>query len=210
MRLDIAKDTVRNGIFKENPIFHHVLGICSALAVTGFVKTTLFMCFAIIFVASLSSLLVSLIREWIPNRVRLITQMIIISLLVIVVDLYLQAYHFTVSQMLGPYVGLIITNCLILGRTESYALRNTPLLSMFDGLGSALGYSTVLIIIAVIRELLGYGTLLGFRMLPPSYIPNLLMNAVPGAFITMGIVIWIVRSIYKEEDKEHPEATYHE
>jgi Na+-transporting NADH:ubiquinone oxidoreductase subunit D len=196
-----------NGIAAENPILRHALGICSALAVTGYVATTLVMGAALLFVASLSSLIVSMLRTAIPRRVRLIAQMLVISTLVILVHLYLRAHHFEMSKALGPYVGLIITNCLILGRCEAYALRNGPLASFLDGLGSACGYALVLLAISLIREPLGSGTILGMQIAPEGYMPSLLVRAAPGAFLSMGIVVWVVRYIRPEtEGTGHPEA----
>ena len=198
---------VREGIGSQNPVLCHSLGICSALAVTGYVATTLVMDCAILFVASLSTLAVSLMRDVIPDRVRLIVQMLIISTLVIVVHLFLRAYFFDMSKALGPYVGLIITNCLILGRCEAYAMRNRPLMSFLDGLGSAAGYALVLLAIALVREPLGHGTLLGIRVMPENFMPVMLVSAAPGAFLAMGIIIWIVRSIWRQpESPMHPEA----
>jgi len=203
-------EPVKDGIGVENPILRHTLGVCSALAVTGFVDTTLVMCAALLFVASISSLLVSLLRNVIPHRVRLIAQMLIISMLVIIVHLYLRAYWFDMSKALGPYVGLIITNCLILGRCEAYALRNNPVMSFLDGLGSAAGYGLVLLAIALVREPLGSGTLLGFNAMPDGYLPMQLIAAAPGAFLAMGIVVWIVRSFWPEVEptEPHPEADH--
>ena len=198
---------VKEGVTTQNPILCQALGVCSALAVTGYVSTTLVMGAALLFVASLSTLSIALLRNTIPHRVRLIVQMLVISTLVIIVHLYLRAFHFDMSKALGPYVGLIITNCLILGRCESYAMRNGPLMSFFDGLGSAAGYALVLLAIALIREPLGSGTLLGLRVLPESFKPAMLFKAAPGAFVTMGAVVWIVRAIWpQEESSEHPEA----
>ncbi len=186
---------VKDGIGSENPVLRHALGICSALAVTGFVSTTLVMGASLLFVASMSCLLVSLMRNLIPHQVRLIAQMLIVSTLVIIVHLYLQAYHFEMSRSLGPYVGLIITNCLILGRTEAFAIRNRPLASLLDGFGSALGYAVVLLGIAVIRESLGRGTLLGYPVMPEGYMPVMLLASAPGAFFALGAVAWIVKAI---------------
>ncbi len=198
---------VKDGILTENPILRHTLGICSALAVTGFVDTAIVMGIALLFVASISSLAVSFLRNIIPARVRLIAQMLIISVLVIIVHLYLRAFWFNMSQALGPYVGLIITNCLILGRCESYAMRNKPLTSFLDGFGSALGYALVLLAIALIREPLGHGSLLGFNIMGKKYILNLFVGAAPGAFLVMGIIAWIVRAVFPEEEEiQHPEA----
>lgn len=187
---------VKDGVGTENPVLRHALGICSALAVTGFVSTTLVMGASLLFVASVSCLLVSLMRNLIPHQVRLIAQMLIVSMLVILVHLYLQAYHFEMSRSLGPYVGLIITNCLILGRTEAYAIRNRPLASFMDGFGSALGYALVLLCIAVIRESLGRGTLLGYSVVPAGFMPMMLLSSAPGAFFALGAVVWIVRAIF--------------
>jgi Na+-transporting NADH:ubiquinone oxidoreductase subunit D len=196
-----------DGVGRRNPVLVQALGICSALAVTGMVSTTLVMCAALLFVASASSLIISLLREWIPHRVRLIYQMLVISTMVILVDLYLKAYWVEMSGALGPYVGLIITNCLILGRCEGYALRNGPLLSALDGLGSAAGYGLVLLAIAVIREPIGQGELLGYAILPAGYERVQLIAGPPGAFLAMGVIVWIVRSIWPEpESSEHPEA----
>lgn len=184
-----------DGVTTQNPILCHALGICSALAVTGYISTTIVMSVALMFTAAFSSLLVSLLRNMIPRRVRLISQMLIISTLVIVVHLFLRAYYFDMSKALGPYVGLIITNCIILGRCESYALRNPPLPSLLDGLGSAMGYAWVLLAISVVREALGHGTFLGMGVMPAGYTPNLVAGAAPGAFLVMGVVIWIISAI---------------
>ncbi len=203
-----ALKPVKDGVGVENPILRYTLGICSALAVTGRVSTTLVMGAALLFVGSLSSLLVSLMRSVIPHRVRLIAQMLVISMLVIIVHLFLRAYYFDMSKALGPYVGLIITNCIILGRCEAYAMRNGPLMSALDGFGSALGYAIVLLAIALIREPLGNGTLLGLSVTPAGFQNVQLIAAAPGAFLAMGIVVWIVRSIWPSVDptEQHPEA----
>jgi Na+-transporting NADH:ubiquinone oxidoreductase subunit D len=198
---------VKDGITSENPILRHTLGICSALAVTGFVATTLVMGASLLFVASFSALVVSLLRNYTPHRVRLIAQMLIISTLVILVHLFLRAYFFDMSKALGPYVGLIITNCLILGRCEAYAMRNKPVASFMDGLGSAAGYAIVLLAIALVREPHGHGTLLGMQILPESYPPMMLVSAAPGAFLAMGVVVWIVKAVRPDEEPtQHPEA----
>ena len=212
---------VKDGVTHNNPILVQALGICSALAVTALIKPTLVMGIALVFVSSFSCLIISLMRHAIPHRVRLIVQMLIISVLVILVHLYLRAYYFEMSERLGPYVGLIITNCLILGRCESFAMRNGPFASFLDGLGNAAGYALVLLLIALIREPLGSGTLLGFPVMDKvaglfasaspaggSIFPSaMLLKAAPGAFITMGVVVWIVRAIWPAaETNEHPEA----
>jgi len=198
---------VSDGIGSQNPVLCHALGVCSALAVTGFVATTLVMGGALLFVASMSALAVSLLRNVIPHRVRLIAQMLIISMLVILVHLFLRAYFYDMSKALGPYVGLIITNCLILGRCESYAVRNTPVMSLLDGLGSAVGYSLVLLAISLIREPLGNGTLLGYQIMPEGFMSIGLVRAAPGAFLAMGIVAWVVKAIWPDlHPAEHQEV----
>ena len=198
---------VKDGIGCRNPILCQSLGICSALAVTGYVSTTLVMGAALLFVASLSTLSVSLLRNVTPHRVRLIVQMLIISMLVIVVHLFLRAWWFDMSKALGPYVGLIITNCLILGRCEGYAMRNGPVMSFLDGLGSAAGYALVLLTISVIREPLGNGTFLGYNIMGQSFLPVRLIGAAPGAFLAMGIVVWVVSAVWPGlQAAEHPEA----
>jgi len=198
---------VADGITCGNPVLCHALGICSALAVTGFVSTTLVMGAALLFVATASSFLVSLLRNATPFRVRLIAQMVVISVLVILVHLLLQAYWFDMSEALGPYVALIITNCLVLGRCEAFAMRQGPIRSALDGLGSAMGYALVLLAIAVVREPLGSGTLLGVAIMPAGYLPARLIGGPPGAFLAMGLVIWIVRTIWpQQEPAVHPEA----
>jgi len=162
---------------------------------------------ALLFVASLSTLSVSLLRNVTPHRVRLIVQMLIISMLVIVVHLFLRAWWFDMSKALGPYVGLIITNCLILGRCEGYAMRNGPVMSFLDGLGSAAGYALVLLTISVIREPLGNGTFLGYNIMGQSFLPVRLIGAAPGAFLAMGIVVWVVSAVWPGiQAAEHPEA----
>lgn len=202
-------EPLKEGVTSQNPILCQALGICSALAVTSYVSTTLVMGAALLFVSAFSTLTISLMRNTIPHRVRLIVQMLVISTLVIIVHLYLRAYFFDMSKALGPYVGLIITNCLILGRCESYAMRNGPLMSFMDGLGNAAGYALVLLAISLIREPLGSGTILGFRVMPEMFRPAMVFKAAPGAFITMGIVVWIVRAIWPEDEPtEHPEALH--
>ena len=198
---------VKEAIGSHNPILRQVLGICSALAVTGYVSTTVVMCLALIFVCATSTMVISMLRNLVPHRVRLIVQMLVVSTLVMLVHQYLRAYHFDMSQALGPYVGLIITNCIILGRCEGYAMRNGPVLAFIDGFGNAAGYALVLLAIAVIREPLGSGTLCGIPVTPQSFSPALLAKAAPGAFLAMGVVVWIVRAIWPdaEQTSEHPE-----
>jgi Na+-transporting NADH:ubiquinone oxidoreductase subunit D len=172
------------------------------------VSTTLVMDAALLFVAGVSCFIISLVRHAIPHRVRLIAQMLIISTLVTFVHIYLQAYYYDMSKDLGPYIPLIVTNCILLGRTEGFAMRNGPIASFFDGIGNAIGYAVVLLLISLIREPIGSGTILGIRVLPASYEPAMLLKSAPGAFLAMGVVVWVVRSVWPEEPiTEHPEAT---
>lgn len=187
----------KQGVLWENPILVQILGVCSALAVTGRMDTTLVMCSALLIVAPLSCLAVSLLRNWTPHRVRMITQMLVIATPVIVIDQYLKAFHFELSKALGPYIGLIITNCILMGRCEAFASKNPPLPALADGFGNALGYSLVLTAIALVREPLGAGTLLGYRVMPEAYRPCQLMALAPGAFLAMGCLVWIVGSLRK-------------
>ncbi|MDD2599369.1 MAG: NADH:ubiquinone reductase (Na(+)-transporting) subunit D [Kiritimatiellae bacterium] len=193
------KQTLLDPIFKNNPIGLQVLGICSALAVTSKLETVLAMSVAVTLVTGFSSLSVSLIRKHIPSSIRIIVQMTIIASLVIVADQVLKAYFFEISKSMSVYVGLIITNCIVMGRAEGYALANTPLMSFVDGLGNGAGYSVVLIFVGVFRELFGSGTLLGFSVLPLVknngwYEPNGLMVLAPSAFFLIAIFIWVVRT----------------
>jgi len=187
----------KRGVLAENPILCQVLGVCSALAVTNRMDTTLVMCSALLAVTPLSCLVVSLLRNWTPHRVRMMTQMLVIATPVIVIDQYLKAFHFGLSKALGPYIGLIITNCILMGRCEAYASKNPPLPAAADGLGNALGYSLVLCAIAIVRETLGSGTLLGLRVMPEAYRPCQLMALAPGAFVAMGCLAWIVSALGK-------------
>jgi Na+-transporting NADH:ubiquinone oxidoreductase subunit D len=191
-------DIIRAALSKDNPVLVQVLGICSALAVTGMVSTTLVMGVALMVVTALSCLLVSLLRASIPYRVRLMVQMLVISVFVILVHLYLRAYHLEMSKALGPYVGLIITNCIVLGRCEAFAIRSKPLPALVDGLANGAGYALVLLCIAVIRELLGSGSLLGHRILAADFQPLMFFQTAPGAFLTLGAVVWVVKSIWPQ------------
>jgi Na+-transporting NADH:ubiquinone oxidoreductase subunit D len=198
------RDALTNPIIKNNPIALQILGICSALAVTSSLKVTLVMCISVTLVTAFSSLAVSLIRNQIPGSIRIIVQMVIIASLVIVVDQLLKAYAFAISKQLSVFVGLIITNCIVMGRAEGFAMKNPPLASFVDGIGNGLGYSVVLISVAVVRELFGSGKLLGYEILPLItdggwYVPNGLLLLPPSAFFLIGIFIWIVRSVKKDQ-----------
>lgn len=187
---------LKNGIWKENPIYRQVLGICSALAVTNLVANTLFMCFGVIFTVTLSNLTVSLLRNYIPTRVRMIVQVLIIASYVMIVDIIIKALAPDIHRFIGPYVGLIITNCIIMGRAEAFASQNRPLPSALDGLACGLGYSLVLVAIALVREPMGFGTLLGYP-LPARELwwhSWTIMVMPPGAFFMLGIATWIARA----------------
>ncbi len=192
------KKTLLNPIFKGNPITVLVLGICSSLAVTVQLKGACVMALSVIIVTGLSSLVVSLLRNSIPNRVRIIVQLVVVALMVILVDQVLKAYAYAVDKQLSVYIGLIITNCIVMGRIEAFALGNKPIPSLLDGLANGAGYGLILIIVAFFRELLGSGTLFGLRVLPASYVPNNLVILPPMALIILGCIVWVQRSIQKD------------
>ena len=197
------KETFLNPIFKGNPISVLVLGICSSLAVTVQLKGAFVMGLSVMIVTGLSSLVCSLLRNTIPNRIRIIVQLVVVALMVILVDQVLKAYAYSVSKTLSVYIGLIITNCIVMGRIEAYALGNKPFASLMDGLGNGLGYAMILVIVAFFRELLGSGTLFGFQVIPQTvydfgYVNNGLMILPPMALILLGCIIWIQRSIQKD------------
>ncbi|MCK4739649.1 MAG: NADH:ubiquinone reductase (Na(+)-transporting) subunit D [Deltaproteobacteria bacterium] len=191
----------------KNPVTFHILGICSALAVTSKLETSIVMSLAVLFVLSLSNLSISIIRNFIPGSIRILIEMTIIASLVIIADQLIKAFAFELSKELSVYVGLIITNCIIMGRAEAYASKNPPLQSLFDGIGNALGYSCVLIVVGGIRELLGSGKILGVNILRPIneggwYEPNGLFLLSPSAFILIGLLIWVVRTLKPEQSEE--------
>ncbi len=199
-----TKDLALNGIWRDNPIFRQVLGICSALAVTNVVLNTAVMCTSLTLVTALSCLTVSLLRHWTPRNIRMMVQTLIIAFYVIIVDLMLRAYWPEMSRNLGPYVGLIITNCIIMGRCEAFAGSNPPGSSFVDGFFSGLGYSLILLAISVVREILGMGTVLGFAVpyfSSPYWDKWIIMVMPPGAFFTLACVIWLCRSIKSKEAK---------
>ena len=191
-------------ILDNNPIALQVLGVCSALAVTTKLETAFVMTLAVTFVTAFSNLFVSLIRHHIPNSVRIIVQMTIIASLVIVVDQILKAYLYDISKQLSVFVGLIITNCIVMGRAEAYAMKSAPLPSFIDGIGNGLGYGLVLITVGFFRELLGTGKIFGVSILPLTseggwYQPNGLMLLAPSAFFLIGFLIWAVRTFKPEQ-----------
>ncbi|MBN2794185.1 MAG: NADH:ubiquinone reductase (Na(+)-transporting) subunit D [Clostridia bacterium] len=194
------KEIFIKGVIKDNPIFRQILGICSALAVTNLMMNSLVMGLGLMFVTGLSSFTVSMIRKFTPKHIRMMVQTLIISAFVIILDIFLKAYLPDMSKALGPYVGLIITNCIIMGRCEAYAQNNTPILSFFDGVTMGLGYTMILLFIAFFRELLGFGTVFGFQVMPESFTPWTLMIMPPGAFFMLGIVIWISKNLFKNDE----------
>ena len=202
------KEVLFDPLFKNNPIGLQILGICSALAVTSNLQTAVVMSIALTLVTGFSSLFISMIRTQIPSSIRMIVQMVIIASLVIVVDQILKAYAFSLSKQLSVFVGLIITNCIVMGRAEAFAMANPPLLSFMDGIGNGLGYSAMLLLLGVIRELFGAGKLFGITILPVVndggwYVPNGLLLLPPSAFFLIGLFIWALRS-WKKEQNEAP------
>lgn len=209
-----AKKVVLDPLFDNNPIALQVLGICSALAVTSKLSTALIMCLALTTVTAFSNLFISIIRNHVPSSIRIIVQMTIIASLVIVVDQILKAYAFSTSKELSVFVGLIITNCIVLGRAEAYAMKNSPGLSFLDGIGNGLGYSVILIFVAFFRELFGSGKLLGYEILPLAsdggwYVSNGLMLLPPSAFFIIGLFIWALRT-WKPAQVEQPQYKIHQ
>ena len=197
------KETFLNPIFKGNPISVLVLGICSSLAVTVQLKGAFVMGLSVIVVTGLSSLVCSLLRNTIPNRIRIIVQLVVVAMMVILVDQVLKAYAYSVSKTLSVYIGLIITNCIVMGRIEAFALGNKPFASLIDGIGNGVGYAMILVIVAFFRELLGSGTLFGFQVIPQAlydlgYVNNGLMILPPMALVLLGCIIWVQRAIQKD------------
>ncbi|NQZ53911.1 MAG: NADH:ubiquinone reductase (Na(+)-transporting) subunit D [Piscirickettsiaceae bacterium] len=208
------KSAVFDPLIDNNPITLQVLGVCSALAVTTNMMAALIMSIALTVVTAFSSAIISSIRNHIPSSIRIIVQMTIIASLVIVVDQLLKAYAYEASKQLSVFVGLIITNCIVLGRAEAYAMKNPPLMSFVDGIGNGLGYSLILMIVGFFRELLGAGKLFGHQIIPVAneggwYIPNGLMLLPPSAFFVIGLLIWAIRS-WKREQIESPDYQIHQ
>lgn len=193
---------VTDPLVDNNPVTWQVLGVCSALAVTTQVKTAIVMSLALTIVLCCSNVVISLLRKMIPNKIRMIVELCVIATLVILADQVLKAFMYDVSKQLSVFVGLIITNCIVMGRAEAYALQNPPLKSLLDGLGNGLGYSVVLILVAAIRELFGNGTLLGFQIFGDWYVTNTLMLLPPGAFVIIGLLIWLQRTFISKQLRE--------
>ncbi len=208
-----SKQVILDPLVDNNPITLQILGICSALAVTTTVSAALVMCIALTSVTALSNASISMIRHHIPSNIRIIVQMTIIASLVIVVDQILKAYAYEASKTLSVFVGLIITNCIVMGRAEAFAMKNPVSISFMDGVGNGLGYSAVLLVVAVIRELFGSGSILGVTILPLVnnggwYEPNGLLLLPPSAFFIIGLMIWAIRS-WKPAQVEKPEFKIH-
>ena len=204
-----VKDTLLEPIVANNPVALQILGICSALAVTSSMKVAFVMCLALTTVAAFANLFVSIIRHHIPSSIRIIVQMTIIASLVIVVDQVLKAVAYDISKQLSVFVGLIITNCVVMGRAEAFAMKNPPMASFYDGIGNGLGYSMVLMVVAFFRELFGAGKLWGYEVLSLTtdggwYVANGMMLMAPSAFFLIGLLIWVIR-IYDKKQVEQPD-----
>lgn len=202
MKTDSSKKIFLMGIWEDNPIFRQVIGLCSALAATNLMLNSLIMGVGVIFVTALSSFTVSLLRKYTPGHIRMMVQVLIIAAYVIIVDIFLKAYMPEMSKALGPYVGLIITNCIIMGRAEAYAQQNPPMSSLLDGIASGVGYTLVLLAIAFVRELLGFGTLFGFQIFGDWWTQWTVMIMPPGAFFVLAVILWIARGIQDKEKEE--------
>lgn len=202
---DKKDNVLTTPIFRDNPIALQILGICSALAVTTKLETALAMSIAVVMVTGLASASVSIIRNHIPTSIRIIVQMTIIASLVILVDQFLKAYFYGISKQMSVFVGLIITNCIVMGRAEGFAMKNDPAASFLDGVGNGLGYSFVLIVVAAFREFFGKGELFGIAILGPDgyvmsgYVPNGLMLLPPSAFFLIAMIIWVIRVFDKSQ-----------
>ncbi len=192
----------RDGVSRSNPILIAALGLCSALAVTNRVDNAIAMGMAVTFVIIMSSLITSLIRNIIPQRVRMVTYMVIISSFVIAVDAFLEAFVPSIHGALGPYVGLIITNCIVMGRSEAFAAKNPMRFTFFDGLSNGLGYTWVLVVIAAVRELLAFGTILDYQIMPSGFENWVVMAIAPGGFFVLGLLIWVLRDLTNSYEEE--------
>ena len=190
-----AKATILNGIWKDHPVFSMLLGLCSALAISNKVENAIAMGVGVTFVLAATALIISALRKLIPNRIRMITYMITIATFVIVVDRVLKAFFPDIATAIGPYVGLIITNCIIMGRAEAFYIQNNPAYSLLDALANGFGYTYTLVIIAVFREALGFGTIMGFQIMPAGWENWVVMSMAPGAFFLLSLFIWISRTL---------------
>ncbi len=199
-----VRSVIARNTWKENQVLRQILGICSALAVTNLMTNSLVMGLGLMFVTALSSLTISLLRNYTPYRIRMIVMTLIIASYVILVDIFLKANLPEISKALGPYVGLIITNCIIMGRAEAFAQKNPPLLSLLDGFFAGVGYTVVLLIISFFREFLGFGTLFGYEISFVSFEPWTIMVMPPAAFFIIGVLIWISSNLFAPKGKKKP------
>lgn len=188
------QDTIKKGLFTDNPVLVQILGICSALAVTNLMMNSLVMGLGLMITTACSEFLVAILRSYTPKHIRMIVQTFIISFFVIMMDVFLKAYWPDMSKALGPYVGLIITNCIIMGRCEAFAQNNSPGESFIDGLAYGGGYTMVLLMIAFVREILGFGTVFGLRVMPEGFVNWTLMVMPPSAFFVLAVIIWVSQS----------------
>lgn len=195
------KKILKTGIITDNPVLIQVIGICSALAVTNSALNSLIMGLALTFTTALSSFFISMLKDITPKHIRMVVQVFIISFFVIIVDIFLKAYMPSMSKTLGPYVGLIITNCIIMGRAEAYAISNPPIMSLVDGFAAGIGYTLVLLCVSIIREILGFGSVFGFRIMPEGFVPWTLMVMPPGAFFVLPIIMWIVYNLVNKKNE---------
>jgi Na+-transporting NADH:ubiquinone oxidoreductase subunit D len=191
------------GFFKENAVVYQVLGLCSTLAVSNKMENAIAMGLGVVFVVTISSALISLLRRWIPPQYRMITYMIVTSTFVIIVDQFLKASFPLISSQLGPYVGLIITNCIVMGRQEAFAIKNGAWLSFLDGLGSSSSYLYTMVILALVREILGFGTLMGFRVTPAGFPPWVVITMAQGAWFLLAVYYWVFRRVAKLKPVEN-------
>ncbi len=202
MKMYKVKQVIKDSLGANNPVFVQILGICSTLAVTNVLKNTVVMCAGLVFVTGLSSATVSMMRRWIPSRIRMMVETLIIAAYVIIVDIVIKAFYPDISRALGPYVGLIITNCIIMGRAEAFALSNPAGLSLIDGLASGVAYAYVLLVIAFFRELLGSGSIWGYQVMGSWWTNWSIMVMAPGAFFVLAAFIWIVKGVFMKEGEK--------
>ncbi len=191
--------TIKDGIWRDHPIFSMLLGVCSALAVSNRVENAIAMSVGVTFVLVATGIFISALRRFIPQRIRMMTYMLVIASFVIIVDKFLKAYFPVISESIGPYVGLIITNCIIMGRCEAFYIQNTLGQSVLDALANGAGYAYTLIIIAIVREFLGFGSLMGIQILPDDWTRWVVMAMAPGAFFVLSLFIWITRTLANKE-----------
>lgn len=197
---------LKKGLLTNNQVVVAVLGICSSLAITNKVENSLAMGLGVTFVVMASSTFISLIRNYIPSKLRMVTYMVIISTFVILVQMFLEAYFFNIAKALGAYVGLIITNCIVMGRAEAFAVKNPVKYSIVDGFASGMGYTYVLVLVSIIRELLAFGTILNYQVMPDNFPKWVVMAMAPGGFFVLAVVAWIIRQASKNFDTQVEEA----